>query len=243
MQPRQLDRFKERLLKAGVAYRHAHRFVQELRDHYDDAVRDELAKGLNRATAEQTAWTRIGDEERLASSVLARAELRSVACRCPGLVFGVAPLLIWLGALILMGAFLVAFDEFADGTQASPFKIAYAMCFFSTRLLPVGLGIAALTICARQRLKSSWSIIGIGTVAAISGTFSTSMTLPTAGHMGQLGVGSSLLPFLLPHVAAVGRPDGAVLAAGLIRGSCMLAMSLVPYLLWNGHQRALRTET
>jgi hypothetical protein len=75
MQP-QLKSLGERLLRAGVAHRHVRRYIRELREHYEDAVREELAKGLDRSQAERAAWSRLGSEEELARSVLAQPDVR-----------------------------------------------------------------------------------------------------------------------------------------------------------------------
>ena len=47
-----LKSLSEHLLRAGVAHRHVRRYMRELHDHYEDAVREELAKGLDRSLAE-----------------------------------------------------------------------------------------------------------------------------------------------------------------------------------------------
>ena len=51
MQTSLLERLPERLLRAGIAPRHVRRYMGELRDHYDDALREEQANGLNPAAA------------------------------------------------------------------------------------------------------------------------------------------------------------------------------------------------
>jgi len=65
MQSQPLNSLGERLLRAGVAHRHVRRYMRELRDHYEDALREELAKRLDRRMAEQAAWARLGNEEEL----------------------------------------------------------------------------------------------------------------------------------------------------------------------------------
>ena len=45
-QPR-LSTLKERLLRGGIAPRHVHRYVAELKDHFDDLAPEETACGAN----------------------------------------------------------------------------------------------------------------------------------------------------------------------------------------------------
>src|SRR5215470_8289630 len=111
MQSQPLESLSERLLRAGVAHRHVRRYVHELHDHYEDALREELAKGSDRSLAEQAAWARLGTDEELARSVLAQPALRSTAARFPGLVFGAAPVFIWVAALALTLFGLVVLDD------------------------------------------------------------------------------------------------------------------------------------
>lgn len=232
MQSHRFNTLKERLLKAGVAPRHVHRYIRELRDHYEDALQEELTRGMDRTAAEQAAGTRLGDERELENSVLARPELRSVIARFPLLAFGIAPLCIWVGTFALLSLLFFAMFSSANLGRPEPFLAGYALCIFIARVLPVLLGVAALILCARQRLPSRWPIIGIAIVAVVSGTLSVSMVLPTAGQTGQIGVDSSLLPFLFPNMEAAGMPDGAALVAGLARGLGMALISLAPYFLW-----------
>lgn len=59
----QFEELRERLLRAGIAPSHVHRYLRELRDHYDDLYRAECARGLQPSAAAQTARTRLGSDE------------------------------------------------------------------------------------------------------------------------------------------------------------------------------------
>jgi hypothetical protein len=150
MQP-QLDRLQDRLLAAGVAPRHVRRFLAELRDHFDDVLRDELAKAGS--SAEQAAWARLGNEEHLAQSVLSRPELRSVTARYPWAVFGVAPIVAFLGAtffvqLIVLLLYVLGFDRAADTLQT-----------FSIYALPLPIGYALTALAFRHRAPVAWPVV------------------------------------------------------------------------------------
>jgi hypothetical protein len=152
LQPQPLKSLSEHLLRAGVAHRHVRRYVRELHEHYEDAVREELAKGLDRSLAEQTAWARLGNEEELARSVLAQPTLRSTAARFPVLVFGAAPALIWLTSLALSLFGLFAFVESYEQPAFWVLESTYALLLVYMRVLPVLLGVLLLIASVRQRM-------------------------------------------------------------------------------------------
>jgi hypothetical protein len=235
MQPQEFERLRERLLRAGVAPRHVRRYIGELRDHYDDILREELTADANRAAAERAAWVRLGDEEQLAHSVLSRPELRSVSARFPGIVFGAGALLIWVGALALT---VLAIGLLPETSAWKPITV-YALCYFFARILPVTFAIGMLAAAVRQRLVSRWPMAGAAILAVLGGTTSVSLAL-AVGERAHITMSQSLIPFLLPFPDAVGPMDLPALAEGIARGALMLAASLVPYMLWRRRQRMLQ---
>lgn len=217
-----LHSLRERLLRAGVAPRHVRRYLRELGDHYEDALQAELATHADVARAREAAWVRLGAAEHLAQSMIDRAELRSKAARFPALVFGVAPVLGWVGAPIAIASALSLLPEALRRAlpAAEAVSLVYALMFAYTRLLPVALGAAILTAAADRRLRAVWPMAGAAVVNVLAGTFSV-YTLP-----GELGVTSSLLPWLAPLSSVFGPKDLMALASGLLRGACMLALGL-----------------
>jgi hypothetical protein len=245
MQPQQLKSLGERLLRAGVAPRHVRRYIGELRDHFDDLLGEEMKGQADRATAERSAWIRLGDEEQLARSVLSRPDLRSASARFPGIVFGAGALLIWVAALALT---VIAVELLPDtstsgtepGLSGKPLFV-YALCFLFARVLPVIFAIGMLAAAARQRLVSRWPVVGAAVLAVLGGTTSISLGLATAGgEKAHIIMNQSLIPFLLPFPDAFGPRDLPALAEGLARGALMLVASLVPYMLWRRRQRTLQ---
>src|SRR4051812_35129133 len=97
MPSHRLESLRERLLRGGISPRHVRRYLRELAEHHEDALQAELGKGIDLVAAREAAWARLGTEESLAQSVLERPELRSKAARFPALVFGLGPVLSWLG--------------------------------------------------------------------------------------------------------------------------------------------------
>ncbi|HEX4104819.1 MAG TPA: hypothetical protein VHX92_01180, partial [Rhizomicrobium sp.] len=98
-QPR-FERLSERLLAAGIAPRHVRRYVRELRDHFDDVMREEKAGGASRELAETRALSRLGNDEDLAQAMLSKPELRSLTARFPWAVFGIGPIVMLAASLV-----------------------------------------------------------------------------------------------------------------------------------------------
>lgn len=219
MPSHELEGLRERLLRAGVAPRHVRRYLRELLDHHDDALCAELAKGTPRAAAHEAAWARLGTEESLAQCMLARPELRSKAARFPALVFGLVPVLGWIGAPFALAGALSLLPDM-QGTPALV-DAYHALCFVHMRLLPVLLGVVALEAAARRRLRAFWPLSGAGAISVLAGTL-TAYSFP-----GQLGITSSLLPWLLPFTNAVGPRELLPLGVGLLRAAAMLAVCLI----------------
>lgn len=84
--------FRTSLLEAGIARKHADRAVIEMRDHYEDIVDAQIAKGLSRRAAEKVAMRDIGDLEGIAQAMSEYPELRCWALRFPRVAIVVYPL-------------------------------------------------------------------------------------------------------------------------------------------------------
>lgn len=228
-----LDALRERLLHAGIAPRHAHRFVRELAEHYEDALAEELPRHATRGDAEQRAWARLGAQDDLVSSVLAKPELRSIAARFPRLVFGALPVSAWLGSLVVS---LVVVRVAASGLQIddrtsaeSALSAAHAACLLGVRVLPVLIGVLTMAGAVRQRSAAHWPLMGAALVAMLSGTISVNLIAASGAAPGQLGLSSSLLPFMLPYTRVLGPMDVAALSFGLLRAATMMLFVVSAY--------------
>jgi len=235
VEPQRLDELAERLLRAGVAPRHVRRFVRELYEHHEDARSAELARGATYAEAERTAAARMGAEEDLAQSLLARPELRARGARFPALVFGAGPLLLWLAAVIATAmALRLAADALGSESREQPAWVlpsAHALAWFYVRLLPLCLGLAALAASARQRLRTHWAIAGAAGLCLLTGTLNIQVIAAAGETSGQLGVSSTLLPFIFTHTALFGQRDLSQLGQGLACALCMLSLVVASYRL------------
>jgi len=208
------------------------RYLRELRDHYDDAVQDELNRGASRATAEEIAASRLGDPDRLVQSALARPELRSTVARWPRLTFGVAPVLLWLAAFVAVLLLLGESTHSLDGMWAM-----YVTAIAFARIVPVLLALTLLAIAYRQRLPLLWPIVGGAVVAILAGTLNVTYVPAQLLADSGLGIDSSLLPFFFDS-PVLGPANPAALALGAARAAIELGLTLLLFLLWSRRQKS-----
>jgi hypothetical protein len=233
MDSKAFERLRERLLRAGIAPRHVHRYLLELREHHEDACRAEQERGLAVDAARRAAWDRLGSEDDLARSLLERRELYALSARYPSLVLGAGPLALWIlatAALVLASRLLAHTLPAALLAEAWVLRCAHVLGLVYLRLLPVALGLWAVRTAVRQRLAPTWSLLGALLVAVLVGSASLHLIAPSAGTTGQLGVSSPVLPFIAPFFEAMGKPDLAALLEGLVRSLLMLGASVTPLL-------------
>ena len=81
-----------RLLKSGISPRHAHRTVNELRDHYDDLVDAAVDEGSNSKNARLSAANELGTMDDFVAEMASRRELKTWAFRYPRLAVVVYPI-------------------------------------------------------------------------------------------------------------------------------------------------------
>lgn len=81
-----------RLLKNGIAPRHAHRTVNEIRDHYDDLVDAAVDDGAASRVARQQATHELGSMDDFVAEMSARRELKTWAFRYPRTALVIYPL-------------------------------------------------------------------------------------------------------------------------------------------------------
>jgi hypothetical protein len=231
----QFEELAERLLRGGVSYRHVKSYVAELRDHYDDALRSETASGKSSAAAHATALARLGSMDDLAHGMIARPELRALSARFPRLLTGAAPVVLWIGILVLaIFAFAGAFKDQEASAASAVFQAPTDASFLSvTRVVPIIIGALMLTLALRQRLALTWPLIGAAVLAALAGTTDAKVFFSTTpDKSSEFAIGNSLLPvFSSPFTDTLGviRPDD--LATGLLWSAAILALSLSPLLL------------
>jgi hypothetical protein len=194
------DELRERLLHAGIAPCHVRRYVAELRDHFDDLVREETANGASRNSAEAKARTRLGNDNDLAETMLARPDLRSLMARYPWAVFGLGPVVLVLASLVgvvaLEGGILsLAHAVLQHPTVAERERFVFGVAIWNTvAIFGAPFAIAAFLCVAgqRQRMPAAWIFVGIA-IACILGGFQE-LHFSDDGHHGELSFGSAFLP-------------------------------------------------
>ena len=197
-----LDALREKLLRAGIAPRHVRRYVGELRDHFDDLVREETANGASQGVAEIKARTRLGSDSDLAAVMLARPDLRSLAARYPLAVFGLGPFVMVLAAIVVgLAAEFIIFKAanvllpHASASVAQRESFVFAIAIWNslaTYVAPLAIAAALCIVGLRQHISPTWIFVGIA-CACFFGAFQE-MSFCDDGHQGQLIIASGLLP-------------------------------------------------
>lgn len=206
----QFDPLRERLLRAGIAPRHVRRYIAELRDHFDDLVREEMAAGAASALAQSRSRARLGSDDALAQVMLARPGVRSISARFPWAVFGLAPVAMVIaaiyGAVLIeagvfdLGSALIYQPKSAGHPPPEWFtSLVFAWNWLATWAAPLAIAVALSVIGLRQRMSAAWIFTGI-TIACVLGAFQV-LSWHDDGLHGELSLGSELVPpFPLPLV-------------------------------------------
>lgn len=88
-----LIKYKNTLLKGGVAYSHVKRSLRELSDHADDLGTQLRSRGLSDIEIKESVKETMGSLDLLAEDMLSRPELRSLGHRYPKLTMVLGPIL------------------------------------------------------------------------------------------------------------------------------------------------------
>lgn len=124
------QRLRRQLIGAGIAPRHVRRTIDELQDHFEDVVEQELEEGADRLTACRNALQRLGPIDDIVAAVRARPELQSWAFRFPRLAAVLYPLTF---AVLLPAA--PVFVGFANANLI----VRWMTCLFLSALVTAGL--------------------------------------------------------------------------------------------------------
>jgi hypothetical protein len=167
---------REALLRAGIAPRHANRYVIELREHLADLTARERACGLDAKQSVDRARALLGSDAELAQAMIDKGAPRSAAARAPLAVFAVLPVLllvavIWATALLMMHLLApvsgLAPADMPEGYAWLIAAVSFIMCYLVGPLLAAG----SVAVALRQRLTSRWVWIGLLLIASVSGPF------------------------------------------------------------------------
>jgi hypothetical protein len=208
--------------------------LAELRDHFDDLVREGAESGLRLNEAEQTARTRIGSDDELEAVMLARPELRSVAAGLPWFVFGLSPILMLVVAVVAAVVIEVglvelhlAFIRDANGQHPLPpdwmRASTTAWNWIVMYVAPLLVAFAICVVGLKQRSSYYWIAAGAG-VACILGAFHVvNLTWSELPVKSELSVSLALVPPFPKQMLLV----------GVLRAAINVALTGLAYWLWS----------
>lgn len=216
MRSRRFTALRERLLRAGVAPRAVRRAIGELEDHFEDVRRELEAGGLDPKDARSQADARMGSEEALIASMLARPELMSWARRWPAVAFALLPVPAFTASFVASIVALACVGRLAHVLLGIGFARSAGLQLvtqgFSLWIL-WALPTAAAVVCAyaawRRRVSLLWPAVGILLVGVLGALTNFGVHWATATSRGAVSAGigvstSNLLPPLLRASSTVG---------------------------------------
>jgi hypothetical protein len=206
--PLPYESLREQLLRAGIAPRHARRYVVELRDHLADLTERERRAGLDGKAASERARDLMGSESQLVQAMIDKTP-RSLAARAPWAMFTLLPAVALLGAiwaidLAMMQVLGPVHRTWPGGVPNSYEGLIAVVSFATSYLLGPLFAAACIVLALRQRLSSGWVWAGLGLVALLSGLFGFYMrTMPAIdGHSSGTAFGAVPVVFLNGRVSA-----------------------------------------
>jgi hypothetical protein len=229
MQP-PFESVREQLLRAGIAPRHANRYVTELREHLADLAAQQRASGMDAGKAREHAMALMGSDAQLAQAMIDRGAPRSIAARAPWSVFALLPVLSWLLVIgitfFAMSRLLWPVRGLAPMDMPAGYTTLIAMVsFVSSYLVGPLLAAGCIVIALRQRLASSWVWVGLVLVALISG--------PVGFHMHYIPSVTGKSETLFSGMGIV-YVDGsaslpATLSVAALRAAVLFTMAALAY--------------
>ncbi|MEA1674780.1 permease prefix domain 1-containing protein [Nitrospirillum sp. BR 11163] len=233
--PEMFGPLRHRLLTAGIAPRHARRYVAELRDHAADLAEEERRAGLAPDEARSRALARLGTADDLVRAMIARGDFRSWGARAPWAVYGLGSL---LGLAMIYGLVIATVAIIVETHRPSPdarpvlpiwFDSAFATITYVHGLaLPLLLAALFAIMATRQRMAALWPSIALLVVGVIGGAGTFDFIRPADPD----GIMELELRFTL-------APPWPGLGDTLRHIAINLLLTLAPYLAWRAWQKAL----
>lgn len=198
MGTQRFESLSRRLVRAGIAPRHVRRLIAELEAHFIDLVAELRSTGLSQAECASQAAARLGTEDALAASIIARPELQSWARRWPWLAFVLLPLLAVPVQFVLSMAAAVGVFSFSTRilgmTAFHPGAIPWVVGVLQAYALwiaPMFTAGVACFLAARRGAPVICPIFGIVLVAlvgaATNASFEWSPAVPRGAMSGGIG--------------------------------------------------------
>jgi hypothetical protein len=221
---------RERLLRAGIAPRHAARYVVELREHLADLTARERSTGLDDRAAGERARTVLGTDAQLAQAMIDKTP-RSLATRAPWAVFALLPLVALIAILFAIDDAMIhlltpVHTTWPGGVPDAYKALVTTVTLVASYLLGPAIAAGCIALALRQRLSSAWIWVGFVLIALFAGLFGFHMNiLPPQG--GQPG---GAIFSAIPRVWVNGRPNAAqTLAMVGLRATVLFAIAALAY--------------
>ena len=188
-----------RLLRAGVAPQHVTRLIAELEAHFADVVAELRSTGLSPLESELQAAVRLGTEDVLAASVIARSELQSWSRQWPWLTFVLLPLFalpLQFALSMLAAAGALNFSTRVLGLSAfHPGAIPWVvqgLQAYGTWIAPMLAAGAACFLAVRRGAPAFWPVVGSALIAlagaSTNASFEWSSAVPRGVLSGGIGI-------------------------------------------------------
>lgn len=193
------DGLSRRLSQAGIASRHVKRLIAELEAHFVDLVAELRSKGLSEEESESQAAVRLGTEDVLAASIVARPELQAWTRQWPWLAFILLPLLALPMQFVLAMAAAGGVFSFSTRvlglTAVHPGLVPWvvgALQAYGTWIAPVLTAGVACFLALRRGVPVAWPIVGCALIALVgastNASFEWSPEVPRGMISGGIGV-------------------------------------------------------
>ena len=191
---------QERLLRAGVAPRHAERLTLEWQLHLNSLTEEALEQGMTPAEAGASAERRIGTPDDLVVKTLEQRTLLSLGARWPLLFCSVLPIIglvasFVASALLIGGVSAIVEHARSAHAQLSPTVVTGVQAIFWIVLygLPVAWVMWLAHYTATRRLLVHWALVGVILTALVGASVNLSFnTAQDFAHASMtLGAGIS----------------------------------------------------
>jgi hypothetical protein len=233
--PLPFETVREELLRAGIAPRHASRYVTELREHLADLTARERASGLGDRQAADRALTLMGTDAVLTQAMIDKGIPRSLAARAPWATFAMVPIVLFAAVLCVTALSMMHLLSPVAGLAPSDMSQSYVelialVSFVVNYVVGPLLAAVCIAVALRQRLASRWMWVGLALIAVLSALlgFHMSVIAPEGGHRG--GAVFSLAGIVYRH----GRANvGATLGVAGLHAAVLFVVAAAAYrVLW-----------
>ena len=240
--PLPFESVREQLLRAGIAPRHAGRYVVELREHLVDLTARERGTGIDEKTAGERARAALGTDAQLVQAMIDKTP-RSLATRAPWAVFALLPVvaliaIIWAVANVMMHVLGPVHAAWPEGVPDTYTGLIATVSFGTSYLLGPALAAGCIALAVRQRVSSAWVWVGLSLIALFGGLLGIHMNIfpPYSGPHGYRPGGTT---FSAVHLVIMdGRVNpSATLALAAARATVLFAVAALAYRVLRTHFR------